>query len=69
MSSFVYLLFFSSSFTQLDMCVLLGQNPKFLQHKKEAGLFHKDTTEREIATRIKPVLWKSGAAAGIIAEK
>lgn len=51
------------------MCVLLGQNPKFLQHKKEAGLFHKDTTEREIATRIKPVLWKSGAAAGIIAEK
>jgi len=44
------------------MCVLLGQNPKFLLDKKEAGLFHKDTTEREIATRIKPdVLWKSGA--------
>lgn len=30
--------------------------------QKEAGLFHKDTTEREIATRIKHVLWKSGAA-------
>lgn len=30
--------------------------------QKEAGLFRKDRTEREIATRIKPVLWKSGAA-------